>query len=197
LEDDGDFEPNSTISDKSFAQNDLRLVAVCVTSYMAVFSFMTGGDSAANAAQGHGTATAVGKLFRVPVWLETTLQVAQERRFANDAMAPPSQLFARVFQWLANEVIVKGLANNRAFQQFAVRSSQQAREASKAAADAAKALAGSPNVAQIRSETDEMRKRAYGFASALREELSRAAADAAEQLGTGQRKPPPTPPRGR
>lgn len=112
-------------------------------------------------------------------------------------MAPPSQLFARIFQWLANEVIVKGLANNRAFQQFAVRTSQQAREASKAAADAAKALSESESVAQMRGETHEMRKRAYGMASALREELSRAAADAADQLkdGTPPRKPP-APPRG-
>merc|ERR1712146_802143 len=32
-----------------------------------------------------------------------------------------SQFFQRVATWLANEVVVKGLANNRAFQQFAVR----------------------------------------------------------------------------
>eukprot|EP00619_Florenciella_sp_RCC1007_P000141 CAMPEP_0205921814 /NCGR_PEP_ID=MMETSP1325-20131115/13479_1 /ASSEMBLY_ACC=CAM_ASM_000708 /TAXON_ID=236786 /ORGANISM="Florenciella sp., Strain RCC1007" /LENGTH=96 /DNA_ID=CAMNT_0053289725 /DNA_START=99 /DNA_END=389 /DNA_ORIENTATION=+ len=32
-----------------------------------------------------------------------------------------SQFIQRVATWLANEVVVKGLANNRAFQQFAVR----------------------------------------------------------------------------
>lgn len=112
-------------------------------------------------------------------------------------MAPPSQLFARVFQWLANEVIVKGLSNNRAFQQFAVRTSQQAKEASKAATDAAKALSESESVAQMRGETDELRKRAYGMASALREEINRAASEAAEQLKDSDApKKPPTPPRG-
>jgi uncharacterized membrane protein YccC len=118
------------------------------------------------------------------------------RGLAGLGMAPPGQLLARVFQWLANEVIVKGLANNRAFQQFAVRSSESAREAARTAAEAAKALSEHQSVAQMRGETDELRKRAYGFAAALREEVSRAAADAAEQLkgsGGGKRPPPPPP----
>lgn len=62
----------------------------------------------------------------------------------------PNNLIARVMQWLANEVIVKGLANNAAFQRFAVRSSEHARELSKSAADAAKSLADSQSVAQLR-----------------------------------------------
>lgn len=107
-------------------------------------------------------------------------------------MAPPSQLFARIFQWLANEVIVKGLSNNRAFQRFAVRSSQQAAEASKAASEAAKALSENQNVAQLKNESAAMREKAFGFAAALREEISRTAADAAEQINTatGAKKPP-------
>lgn len=110
-------------------------------------------------------------------------------------MAPPNQLFARIFQWLANEVIVKGLSNNRAFQQFAVRSSQQAAEASKAASEAAKALSESQNVAQLKNETAAMRERAVGLAAALREEIGRSAAEAAEQINTatGVKKPPSPP----
>lgn len=117
-------------------------------------------------------------------------------------MAPPGQLFARVFQWLANEVIVKGLSNNRAFQQFAVRSSQQAAEASKAASEAAKALSESQNVSQIKSETAAMREKAVGIAAALREEFGRAASEAADQINsaagkvnsaTGAKKPPGPP----
>ena len=62
----------------------------------------------------------------------------------------PSGLFARVIQFLANEVIVKGLSNNPSFQRFAVRSSQQAKELSKSAADAARSLSENQNVVQIR-----------------------------------------------
>ncbi|KAI0565200.1 hypothetical protein FGB62_21g418 [Gracilaria domingensis] len=98
----------------------------------------------------------------------------------------PGGLFARVAQWLANEIIVKGLANNPAFQRFAVRSSQQAKELSKSAAEAAKNI--SENVfcpSQIRcrfnlttllislriQESEAFRNQAKDFASALREEI--------------------------
>lgn len=86
---------------------------------------------------------------------------------------------------------MKGLANNKAFQEFAVRSSQSAREATKAAADAAKNLSESPSVAQMRGETEELRKRAMGFASALREEIKSAADTAARQAGSSAPKKPP------
>lgn len=103
----------------------------------------------------------------------------------------PNPLFQRIFQWLANEVIVKGLANNKMFQEFAVRSSQSAREAAKTAADAAKSLSENPSVTQMKGETDALRKRAMGFASALREEIKAAADDAARQAGASSAKKPP------
>lgn len=56
----------------------------------------------------------------------------------------------RVIQWLANEVIVKGLSNNPAFQRFAVRSSQQAKDLGKSASAALKNIAESENVSQMR-----------------------------------------------
>lgn len=59
-------------------------------------------------------------------------------------------MFARVAQWLANEIIVKGLANNPAFQRFAVRSSEQAKNLTKQASEAAKNLAESESVMQMR-----------------------------------------------
>lgn len=65
-------------------------------------------------------------------------------------MVGPGGLFGRIAQWLANEVIVKGLANNPAFQRFAVRSSQKATDLSKSAAEAAKSMSESQTVAQFR-----------------------------------------------
>lgn len=62
----------------------------------------------------------------------------------------PGGFFGRVVQWLANEIIVKGLSNSPAFQRFAVRSSQQAKELSKSAAEAAKNLSESDSVQQLR-----------------------------------------------
>jgi hypothetical protein len=106
-------------------------------------------------------------------------------------MAPGAGgLFARVFQWLANEVIVKSLANNHAFQRFAVRSSQQARDASRQVAEVARSLTESETLSQFRSEAGAARRRAEGFAAALREELEDAARRAAEQAQPGDKKPP-------
>lgn len=65
-------------------------------------------------------------------------------------MVGPGGLFGRIAQWLANEVIVKGLSNNPAFQRFAVRSSQRANELTKSAAEATKNLTESEGVAQFR-----------------------------------------------
>lgn len=62
----------------------------------------------------------------------------------------PGGFFGRVAQYLANEVIVKGLANNPAFQRFAVRSSQQAKELSKSAAEAAKNMSESETFVQLK-----------------------------------------------
>jgi hypothetical protein len=111
-------------------------------------------------------------------------------------MAPPGNLIARVFQWLANEVIVKSLANNPSFQQFAVRTAAQARAASRQAADVARAMSESSSVAQLRSEGEAARDRARGFAAALREELEQAARRARDDLqGTPHQRPPSRPPR--
>ncbi|CAN8077073.1 unnamed protein product [Agarophyton chilense] len=83
----------------------------------------------------------------------------------------PGGLFSRIAQWLASEVIVKGLANNPAFQRFAVRSSQQAKELSKSAAEAAKNLSESESFVQMKKESEALRNQARDFASALREEI--------------------------
>lgn len=88
---------------------------------------------------------------------------------------------------------MKGLANNAAFQRFAVRSSQQVQEASRAASEVAKSLSQHQTIAQIRGESSDFRKRAMDFATALGEELQQIA-----RQGTGQiDKKPPTPPQGR
>lgn len=59
-------------------------------------------------------------------------------------------LFGRVFQWLANEVIVKSLAENPGFQRFAVRSSEQAKQMSKSASQAVRNIAESENVTHLK-----------------------------------------------
>lgn len=109
------------------------------------------------------------------------------------AMAP-SGLFHRVFQWLANEVIVKGLANNAAFQRFAVRSSQHIQEAGRAAAEVARSFSENQSISQIRQETNALRKRASDFASALREELQQGISQ--QSANRIDRKPPKYPPSG-
>lgn len=62
----------------------------------------------------------------------------------------PGGMFTRVIQLLVNEVIVKGLSNNPAFQRFAVRSSQRAKELSKSASESMRVMAESENVNQLR-----------------------------------------------
>lgn len=61
-----------------------------------------------------------------------------------------NNFFGRIFQWLANEVIVKGLANNPSFQRFAVRTSQQAKELRKSAGDAVRNIADSQAAGDVR-----------------------------------------------
>ncbi|PXF46892.1 hypothetical protein BWQ96_03421 [Gracilariopsis chorda] len=100
----------------------------------------------------------------------------------------PGGLFARVAQWLANEVIVKGLANNPAFQRFAVRSSQQAKELSKTAAEAAKNMSESETFVQLKRESEALRLQARDFASALREEIT----DSVRKAGEGRSSQPPS-----
>lgn len=73
------------------------------------------------------------------------------------AMAPG--FYGRIVQWLANEVIVKGLSNNPAFQRFALRTSQQAKELSKSAAEAAKNMSEAEGVVQLR----KVRSALYSF----------------------------------
>ena len=46
------------------------------------------------------------------------------------------QFIARVVNYVANEIIVKGLANSRTFQKFAVRTNQQYQDLNKTGADA-------------------------------------------------------------
>lgn len=73
-------------------------------------------------------------------------------RNLRSAMAPGSFL-SRVLQYLANEVIVKGLANNPSFQRFAVRSAEQARALTKSVhetvQETAKTIAEQRNVNEI------------------------------------------------
>lgn len=68
----------------------------------------------------------------------------------------PGGLFGRIAQWLANEIIVKGLANSPAFQRFAVRSSEQAKELSKSAAEAAKNLSELESLQQLRKVKQDL-----------------------------------------
>lgn len=59
-------------------------------------------------------------------------------------------VFGRVLQWLANEVIVKSLSESPAFQRFAVRSSEQAKQMSKSASEAVRTIAESENVTSLK-----------------------------------------------
>ncbi len=68
----------------------------------------------------------------------------------------PGNFFARVVQYLVNDALVKVLANNRAFQQFAVRSSEQAKALSKNAEEAARAIANSPTITEARKEATQV-----------------------------------------
>ncbi|CDF32607.1 unnamed protein product [Chondrus crispus] len=98
-------------------------------------------------------------------------------------MVGPGGLFGRIAQWLANEVIVKGLANNPTFQRFAVRSSQKASDLSKNATEAAKTISESESLAQFRRESQQLKQQANDFASALREEIQ----DAVRKAGNDSR----------
>ncbi|OSX74901.1 hypothetical protein BU14_0262s0018 [Porphyra umbilicalis] len=123
----------------------------------------------------------------------------------------PTNLIGRVMQWLANEIIVKGLGSNPAFQRFAVRSAEQAQALAKQAADVAAEAASNPNVRALREEgTAAVRAAAEraaavrraagevgdgvgGFAAAVKEELKRVSAESGA-AGVYKRPPPPPPP---
>lgn len=66
-------------------------------------------------------------------------------------MAPGFNVFSRVAHYIAQEVIVKGLANNRAFQQFALRSAEQISEVRNAVKDTAKKLSDTPTANQLKN----------------------------------------------
>lgn len=61
-------------------------------------------------------------------------------------MAPGGNFFARVMQYIANEIVVKSLANSPGFQRFAVRSQAQIQNFSKNAVDTARALSDNPTM---------------------------------------------------
>lgn len=76
-------------------------------------------------------------------------------------MAPGGSFFARILASLLNDVLVKGLAENPAFQRFAVRTSQQIKQMQKTAEDSAKAVANSPTVNEARKEASKVCCRGY------------------------------------
>lgn len=81
-------------------------------------------------------------------------------------MAP--NIFGRVLQYLVNDALVKALANNRAFQRFAVRSSEQAKALTKSAEETARAIANNPTMTEARKEATQVRhytsvSHAYGI----------------------------------
>eukprot|EP00170_Pyropia_yezoensis_P007967 contig_33014_g7993 len=57
----------------------------------------------------------------------------------------PTNLIGRIAQWLANEIIVKGLGSNPAFQRFALRSAESAQALARQATDAAAEAAANPS----------------------------------------------------
>lgn len=69
----------------------------------------------------------------------------------------PGNLFGRLMQYLANEVVVKTLANSPTFQRFAVRSSQQMKDFSKNAAATARTIADNPSLNEARKEAAQVR----------------------------------------
>mmetsp|Transcript_13476 Transcript_13476/g.30887 ORF Transcript_13476/g.30887 Transcript_13476/m.30887 type:complete len:86 (+) Transcript_13476:145-402(+) len=77
--------------------------------------------------------------------------------------------FQRVFNYIANELLVEGLANSRTFQRFAVRTNEFLKDASKQAAEA-KNLYG---------------EQAQTMASQLKREVEKAAMEAERQQGRG------------
>lgn len=127
------------------------------------------------------------------------------------AMAP-TNLIGRIAQWLANEIIVKGLGSNPAFQRFALRSAESAQALARQATDAAAEAAANPSVRALREEgTAAVRAAAEraaalrravgdvggevgGLAAAVKEEVRRVAAESGA-AGVYKRPPPPPPPR--
>lgn len=124
----------------------------------------------------------------------------------------PTNLIGRIAQWLANEIIVKGLGSNPAFQRFALRSAESAQALARQATDAAAEAAANPNVRALREEgTAAVRAAAEraaalrravgdvggevgGLAAAVKEEVRRVAAESGA-AGVYKRPPPPPPPR--
>ena len=78
-----------------------------------------------------------------------------------------SQFFGKIMTWIANEVVVKTLANNKTFQRFALRTDTFARENLSKAKDTIKKTVkegtippivggGASNAQTIRDEIDKM-----------------------------------------
>ena len=82
-----------------------------------------------------------------------------------------NQFINRVVGWVANEIIVKGLAENAAFQRFAVRTAASAENLTKNVKDAAAPLSESaekkmsmPDSAQMTAQADNLRSKLVGAA---------------------------------
>uniref|UniRef100_A0A7S0ZDT4 Uncharacterized protein n=1 Tax=Timspurckia oligopyrenoides TaxID=708627 RepID=A0A7S0ZDT4_9RHOD len=87
-------------------------------------------------------------------------------------------IIARVAQWLANELIVKGLANNPSFQRFAVRTHEQTQKLAEKAAKSSKELAESESVRALKDEAEararSASKTAIGLGELLMENVKKA-----------------------
>ena len=95
------------------------------------------------------------RLALLPV-LQRPAAVAAAKRVSH-RMAPGFNLFSRIANYLAQEVIVKGLANNKAFQQFALRSAESLAEARNALQETAKRLSNSPTANELKNVSNKVR----------------------------------------
>mmetsp|Transcript_9736 Transcript_9736/g.20514 ORF Transcript_9736/g.20514 Transcript_9736/m.20514 type:complete len:113 (-) Transcript_9736:5-343(-) len=90
-------------------------------------------------------------------------------------------IIARIAQWLANELIVKGLANNPSFQRFAQRTHARTQEIANKAVKTSQELAQNESLHALRNEAqskaNEVKNTAVGLAELLKDNLKKALED--------------------
>lgn len=98
-----------------------------------------------------------------------------------------ANLVARVAQWLANEVIVKGLANSRVFQQFAVRSHGAFRQYAERGTSALRDAQNRERLEQLRSHSSSMSSWLREFGQGLAEVVGKRGGSSSGSGGGGYR----------
>ena len=83
--------------------------------------------------------------------------------------------FARILQWVANEVIVEKLAHSKAFQRFAVRTADTIEKAkSTTTQQLQQQLQQAPKVAQsVHQKTKATQSSVWSFAQAFKDEVAK------------------------